>query len=155
MDQQVEDKPKTKEEVKDVMFSVARLTGGFETLIKEVEPSLTLGQWAALDLLVKGGDCRPFELSKKLSISRQLAWQTGKKLERLELATVSEPAEQTRAVTLSPTKKGVALVKAVEAKFEDIARTLTEEKPKIGLRPVRQVLTAVAAVLDAKVAPEE
>lgn len=155
MNADVEAKPKTQEEVKDVMIAVARVSGGFEGVIKAVEPALSLSQWAALDYIVHNGECRPFVLGKKLSISRQLAWQAGKKLEKSGLVTVTAPAEDSRAVLLTATSQGIALSKAIEARFDEIAAALSKDKPKIGLGAVRQALSAMALIIDQRQAADD
>ncbi|MDS9468574.1 hypothetical protein RGQ15_13475 [Paracoccus sp. MBLB3053] len=139
--------PHSTDDIKGIFSLVARLTGSFEDLLKNVDPTLTITEWAILDLLVYGGDLRPFEASKKLSISRQHAWKIGKKLEKMELITVSEPAANTRAVMLSATQKGIDTAVKREAIFSEIAKSLTEARPGIKLGAVKQILTHIIAAL--------
>ncbi|MDS9468020.1 helix-turn-helix domain-containing protein [Paracoccus sp. MBLB3053] len=140
---------KTKDDIKELFTAVARLTGSFEEMFNDVGPVLTLGQWAVLDLLVSGGEHRPFELGKKLSISRQLAWRTVKKLENLDLVEVGGIEENARAVNISAKQGAFDLISKRDAIFEKVAAAMNEKRPASSVAPAMRTLSAITAILQA------
>lgn len=131
-------------DVKLVVTATALFTAPFETLLRQIEPELTLGQLTALDIIVHSGTVRPYRLGQQMMVSRQLAWQTCKRLQALELVTMIEREGQ-QSVDVAPTDKGIAHLQSVAALYEKIAGRLMALDQPIDVSPAKAALSALAA----------
>ena len=79
-----------RDEIRTMIGAVARFAASFETALRQLDPGLTLSQLEALECVAEREDMRPFRLAAQMRISRQLAWQTCKRLEALGLAEMED-----------------------------------------------------------------
>lgn len=143
----------TRPDVKLVVRSAALFLAPFETLLRQIEPAITLGQLTALDIVVHSGSVRPFRLGQQMMISRQLAWQTCKRLESLGLVTMVERDGQ-NSVDVLPTEKGVAHLQSVAAVYEALAGRLMALDRPIDVSPAKAALVALGTAAASMCQPD-
>lgn len=135
----------TEADVKVLVRSAALLVVPLETALREIEPTITLGQLAALEIIVNDGGVRPFILGDRMGISRQLAWQICRRLEVLGLATMTPQEGQKRAVIVAPTDTGMMHLKAVSVIHKRIASHMSKTLQADDVPRTKVALEALAA----------
>lgn len=126
-------------DVADVVVAATHISAAFSDFLKSVEPELSFTHWDLLNLLRRDGPMRPFQTAARLRISRQLVFQTARKLERLGYINSSSEQDR-RAVTISLTGRGNEVLNRVEDGFSTVAEILMERVPAANLRPLRSIL---------------
>lgn len=134
----------TRSDVKMVIRSAALFVAPLETALRQIEPAITLGQLAALDIIVHAGSVRPYRLGELMSVSRQLAWQSCKRLEGLGLVAMAEREGQ-NGVVVSATDAGVAHTQSVAAIYDRLAERLSQDRRVLDVSPAKTALTALAS----------
>jgi DNA-binding MarR family transcriptional regulator len=135
--------PKTSEDIAEVIRSAATVAETFGAALKALDPELSFTHWTLLSLLRSDGPTRPFQAAARLKLSRQLVYQTAKKLGRLGFVDFSSEKDR-RAVVISLSPKGAMTLERVDADLATIAAGLNERAPAAALRPLRNVLAYVA-----------
>lgn len=131
-------------DIRILMRSAALLVGPLEAALRRIEPATTLGQFAALEIIVDEEGIRPFSLGHQMGISRQLAWHTCRRLEVLGLATMTPKDGQERAIIAAPTDAGVAHLKAVAVIQKKLAEHMSRTMQAIDVPSTMTVLETLA-----------
>lgn len=134
----------THSDVKLAIQSVGLFVAPFETLLRQADPATTLGQLTALDIIVHAGSMRPYRLGQLMMTSRQLAWQTCKRLEVLGLVTMTERVDGQTVVTVTPTDAGIAHLQAIAAIYERLAEEMSRLNQVIDISPAKAAFAALA-----------
>lgn len=134
---------KTAEDIADMVSAAATVSEMFAAALKAIDPDLVFTHWSLLSLLRSEGSMRPFQAASKLRVSRQLVFQTAKKLGRLDYVLFSSE-EDRRAVTISLSPKAEAMLARMDDTLATIASGLNERAPGASLRPLRNVLAFIA-----------
>lgn len=134
----------TRSDVKMVVRAAALFIAPLETALRQVEPAVTLGQLAALDIIVHAGSIRPYRLGELMTVSRQLAWQSCKRLEALGLVTMAEREGQA-GVIVTATDAGVAHIQSVATIYERLAERLSQDHQALDVSPAKAALAALAS----------
>mgnify|MGYP000147404840 CR=1 FL=1 len=141
---------KSGSDVKSLLGSIARTANAFESAFDDLDGSLTVSQWAAIDVLVETDVVRPFQLAKKLNVSRQRAWQIMNKLKGAGLVSVSQPDPDTRAVEIAVTDAGMRLYEKCQKEiFDCVAEHLNTTKPQLRFGGARAATRALSEAFDA------
>lgn len=146
-----------RKDIRVLVTAVAQFAAGIEAHLRQIEPALTLSQLVALERVVQHPRLRPFQLASQMKISRQLAWQTCKRLESLGLLSMSNVDSGKRVVEAEATAAGAAHLRRVLVLHAAIAEALQaagETLDVAALRSGLQRLTAAVARIDAADKPE-
>lgn len=142
-----------RKDIRVIVSAVAQFAAGIEAHLRQIEPALTLSQLVALERVVQQPRLRPFQLASQMKISRQLAWQTCKRLQSLGLLDMSNTEAGKRVVEVEATAAGIAHLRQVALLHDAIAAALEAggEAVEVGvLRAGLQRLTAAAARISAE-----
>lgn len=134
---------KTAEDIADMVRAAATVSEMFAAALKSIDPDLSFTHWNLLSLLRSEGPMRPFQAAARLRVSRQLVFQTAKKLGRLDYVFFSSE-EDRRAVTITLSPKAEAMLDRMDESLASIALGLNERAPGAALRPLRNVLAFIA-----------
>lgn len=138
-------------DVRALIAAVTRFAAGFESGLRQIEPPLTLSQLAALDMIAAREGMRPFRLATQMGTSRQLAWQTCKRLESLGLVAMQNHEAGRRGVEVTITDSGGAYLGLVNKVEEELATKLGEDSPRAGsLHSCRRMLNQMTVILAAR-----
>ena len=146
---------KTKDEIEELFFGVSRSAAGFESVLRKTEPQISTTQWALLRTLRDSGELRPFDIARRIGISRQLVNQASRKLEKLELLEIIPPEEGRKAVLLRLTASGARHLKSINGFFEKFAEQLTSSRPAMKFDAPIRVLGQVPMLLGKNLKEEE
>lgn len=134
-----------RDDIRTMIGAVARFAASFETALRQLDPGLTLSQLEALECVAEREDMRPFRLAAQMRISRQLAWQTCKRLEALGLAEMEDRETGRRGVTVTATEAGQAHLARIHELYDRLSASLAAEPRRMAVGPVRQALGRLAA----------
>lgn len=146
--------PKTGGEVEEFFFGVSRSAAGFDTVLKRTEPQISTTQWALLRTLRDSGELRPFDIARRIGISRQLVNQASRKLDKLGLLEVIPAEEGRKAVQLRLSAAGARHLKNINGFFEKFAKELTSARPAMKFDGPIRVLGQVPMLLGKNVKEE-
>lgn len=144
---------KTSDEVKDVLLMVARVAGGFESLMKKSEPSLSLSQWAMLELVASGEGMRPTQIGRALILSRQAVRQAGNKLEKLGFVEMLPAEEGKKAVRVKITDAGREMLAKISEHYSELTSQLNTERAGLRIANTGRILKQFSSVIEPKIAP--
>lgn len=134
-------------DVRRIVGFVALVSASFDGALRQLDPGLTLSQYAALDAVSRAGRLRPFRLANQQRISRQLAWQTCKRLESLGLVAICGLEDGKRGVEVLATPAGTEHLENIGALIDRLAARLSEPGPKgerFDVNPTRRGLRLLA-----------
>lgn len=134
-------------DIRRIVGFVALVSASFDGALRQLDPGLTLSQYAALDAISRAGRLRPFRLANQQRISRQLAWQTCKRLESLGLVAICGLEDGKRGVEVVATPAGTEHLEDIGALIDRLATRLTEPGPKgerFDVNPTRRGLRLLA-----------
>ncbi|AXC49592.1 hypothetical protein DRW48_07710 [Paracoccus suum] len=117
-------------DVRRIVGFVALVSASFDGALRQLDPSLTLSQYAALEAINRAGRLRPFRLASQQRISRQLAWQTCKRLESLGLVAFEGMEAGKRGVEVTATPAGAAHLDGIASLLDRLAERLGEPGAK-------------------------
>lgn len=144
-----------RKDVRILVTAVAQFAASFETRLRQIEPVLTLSQLVALDRIAQNPKLRPFQLATQMRISRQLAWQTCKRLEALGLLRMSNMGAGKRGIEIEATDAGAAHLRQVTGLYAAIAGALQARDDQVDLAAVRKALQRLTAAAGQLSAPDE
>lgn len=134
-----------RKDVRILVTAVAQFAASFEAQLRQIEPALTLSQLVALERIAQNPGLRPFQLATQMRISRQLAWQTCKRLEALGLLAMSNMGAGKRGIEVEATAAGTAHLRQVTGLHGAIAAALEARDQGIDLVVLRTGLQRLAA----------
>ena len=130
---------KTADDVSDIVSATIHVANSFTELLKKVDSEISFTHWSLLNVVRSEGAMRPYKAAARLRISRQLVFQSSKKLERIGYVSYTSE-EDKRAVLLSITEDGIKFLNTVDKAFQSAASTINTHNPNASFRPFRAML---------------
>jgi len=142
--------PRTGADIRGLLELLVRASGACEELFARHGAALSVAQWAALDMLVQGGAQRPFQLARKLCISRQRAWQVARALEAAGHVTLADDGAGKGGMFITVTESGIAAFRSLEVGvFDPVAARMTADRPDLAFSGVRAALRTLVDACEA------